>query len=69
MIQYLLNKDNLKARFGGANYKYDELVKFLEKSVNDSVESDSDLLDDGYKSIIKCIVKIEMKVDAEKKNN
>lgn len=57
VIQYLINKDNLKARFGGANYKYDELVNFLEKSVNDSVESDSNLLDDGYKSVIKCIVK------------
>lgn len=58
IVQYMINKDNLKQRFGGVNYKYKDLIGSLERHIDTAADLKPNELDDGYKSVIKCIVKI-----------
>lgn len=58
VMQYIVNTDKLKMRFDGINYKYRSLIDFLDDYINEKVNISPDLLDDGYKSIIMCIVKV-----------
>ena len=58
IVQCMVNKDKLKQRFEGANYKYEELMVSLCENVEMPRDLEPNGLDDGYKSIIKCIVKI-----------
>lgn len=55
VLNYIVNKHNLKKRFSESDYKYEELLSNLESRKN---FIDIDFLDDGYKSVITCIVKI-----------
>ncbi len=59
VIYYLVNKDVLKKRFAGNNFKYEELANSLI-SFNSSKNIDNNkyLLDDGYKSIIKSLIAV-----------
>lgn len=58
VLQFMVNKDNLRQRFGGANYKYDELAGFVGDSAGSRDEFRPDFLDDGYKSVIFCIAAV-----------
>ncbi|MBN1054936.1 hypothetical protein DVW05_06180 [Clostridium botulinum] len=61
VINYIINKDNLKTRFNGSNSKYEELAKVASKVTVDKESCrmvSKNYLDDGYKSIISCIVNI-----------
>lgn len=57
-LQFMVNKDNLKQRFGGANYKYEELVDFIGDNTDSIDEIRQEMLDDGYKSVIVCIAAV-----------
>lgn len=39
VLQFMVNKDNLRQRFGGANYKYDELAGFVGDSAGAGMNS------------------------------
>lgn len=58
VIYYVVNNDIFKIRFGGNLYKYEELVNRLSEFNKLELQLNSNSLDDGYKSIIQCIVKI-----------
>lgn len=55
LIELLIQKENLKKRFLGIHSKYEELMK---SAAADTIEADKSSLDDGYKSIISCIINI-----------
>lgn len=58
VIYYIVNNDVLKKRFGGNNYKYQDLVNFLCAYKRNEINLNPNNLDDGYKSIIQCIIAI-----------
>ncbi|MFJ2043980.1 ATP-binding protein [Paenibacillus taichungensis] len=64
-LQFLINKDRLKLRFSGDNFKYNELVSSLHEKFEDKTNIDHFFLDDGYKSVINCIVKTVFYFDLE----
>lgn len=57
VMEYILNKDQLKKRFSGSDYKYRELLDYLEEAITKQTNTNPRLLDDGYKSVIQCIGK------------
>lgn len=57
VMEYILNKDQLKKRFSGSDYKYRELLESIDTPSTEQANTDPYLLDDGYKSVIQCIGK------------
>ena len=53
-----INKHILDSRFSYSDYKYEELIDEINKleQLNEAVDKKTCLFDDGYKSIIYCIV-------------
>ncbi len=55
ILYSIIDKEGLKKRFGGALYKYESLLDYLD---NQYEKINDQFLDDGYASIIKCIYEI-----------
>lgn len=55
VIELFIQKDILKKRFFGIYSKYEEFMKSVSAETK---EADNCLLDDGYKSIISCIIAV-----------
>ncbi len=53
LVEVFINKERLKGRFSGMHSKYEELMKCF---IGDEKEQIN--LDDGYKSVIACIVNV-----------
>lgn len=56
-MQYIINQDGLKKRFGGEGHKYGRLLEYC-RSRNEKWDYP---LDDGYKSVIVCIYEVASK--------